>query len=905
MIKLPSGKIVCLKKNKYPYGGIYNQYNSLFQPNQNYSNTLLNIFGTINYGLKDNYIYNNKKKYDEIYDLEGNLTGKEYAFTDNSLNKKLTNFSKGWELGTQALFGLGQDLYNNKLSREKARISQQNYRDEPFTYYDNFNNFYNPLNRMYAQNGALIKKVLVKKNPDELVDPALFDPFLNEIYYYPGRPDSIYKKDEDGNWLISNNSTKNKFVKIKDPDNSRTKILNKEALSPESYRRFTENLKNNIINYPESILIKDNRKIRKTTGEKINPNIDLKTGSYNKSTIQEIVKRAKQLGIDPYLALSVGLQETNLGKTDTNIGHIVGENTGNPYLYLNILKEKIDKGKKLFPDDIEKQIQVYNGLGKINATTENDYHGFNMKKIYGVPIPKEGINMKETPLYGKEILDIRDNILKQNPELIKYVDSIKPAYYEKGGLTSLDYLDAIQNNDLDSEEFNDIRNRYYGDMEDITYNNFNNIKENEEDFILDNIEENEEDFILDNQEEYNYNNQNNIFINPNSKINLKLKNNNVNVTSLHPNLIQFTNDLFESFPGLVITSGNDSKHMKGSRHYDNLAIDIGANSSDKKQYDNFLELIKDPINLAIYKEKYGIEDIISEGDHIHIELKKNKAKYGMIVDNEGYRKSNINNFTPVKYIDSNYIDTNNMSVPAINANGHILYNNTGTHYIPGNGVIEYPVFQNGGISNPMDIENYYENISNIINNNKNFKQLYNYLDSPKLTLIEGRSEYLPENNEILYSSPNRINAELAHAIQYKAGLNKQSANIGINTNIPREYDTYTISPFKYDRFNLPLLDLNNPEDYKTALYYYDNRYDNIKNFGNAMGKGYDFPLTQQKGIYPESYIYKVNDYNIYLEPDSYESEAHQKIEPFLNNNGYKNGGLIKLPSGKFVTIKNK
>jgi hypothetical protein len=47
-----------------------------------------------------------------------------------------------------------------------------------------------------------------------------------------------------------------------------------------------------------------------------------------------------------------------------------------------------------------------------------------MKKIYGVPVPKEGINMKKNPLYGKQIMDLRDNVLNQNPEYVNYLNTV-------------------------------------------------------------------------------------------------------------------------------------------------------------------------------------------------------------------------------------------------------------------------------------------------------------------------------------------------------------------------------------------------------------------------------------------------------------------------------------------------
>jgi hypothetical protein len=51
------------------------------------------------------------------------------------------------------------------------------------------------------------------------------------VYTFSERPDSKYKKDSKGNWLVSNAGTKNKYVPVKDPSGSRTKTLNKWAES--------------------------------------------------------------------------------------------------------------------------------------------------------------------------------------------------------------------------------------------------------------------------------------------------------------------------------------------------------------------------------------------------------------------------------------------------------------------------------------------------------------------------------------------------------------------------------------------------------------------------------------------------------------------------------------------------
>lgn len=91
----------------------------------------------------------------------------------------------------------------------------------------------------------------------------------------------------------------------------------------------------------------------------------------------------------------------------------------------------------------------------------------------------------------------------------------------------------------------------------------------------------------------------------------------VDLTDISDNLTKFLTDFQSQFPGLKISSGRDGKHKKGSRHYSGRAVDIGANSSSPQDYQAFKKaVLKNPTIL----QQYGIEDIIDEGDHIHIEL---------------------------------------------------------------------------------------------------------------------------------------------------------------------------------------------------------------------------------------------------------------------------------------------
>lgn len=90
---------------------------------------------------------------------------------------------------------------------------------------------------------------------------------------------------------------------------------------------------------------------------------------------------------------------------------------------------------------------------------------------------------------------------------------------------------------------------------------------------------------------------------------------------LTPKMSAIMGKFQQMFPGIVVTSTTGGKHMNGSRHYEGKAIDIGANSSDKASYKAMWDFIK--ANPGV-KQAFGIEDIINEGDHTHIELPKNE-----------------------------------------------------------------------------------------------------------------------------------------------------------------------------------------------------------------------------------------------------------------------------------------
>jgi len=197
---------------------------------------------------------------------------------------------------------------------------------------------------------------------------------------------------------------------------------------------------------PEMITIKDGRKIRLTTGQAINPNTDLVGKSYSTKALRSILNTAKNRGLskdDALTLAAIDLQETRWGETDNNMGHVIYKNgfaRSPAENFINAYLKSKETADRLKLSDEYTRLQVYNGLGTVTPDTEKDYHGFRMKKIYGVPVPASGINMRKNPLYGKQIVDIRDNVLKQNPEFLKLVDE----YYKMGGVTN-EMLDVYKN----------------------------------------------------------------------------------------------------------------------------------------------------------------------------------------------------------------------------------------------------------------------------------------------------------------------------------------------------------------------------------------------------------------------------------------------------------------------------
>lgn len=182
----------------------------------------------------------------------------------------------------------------------------------------------------------------------------------------------------------------------------------------------------------------------------------------------------------------------------------------------------------------------------------------------------------DTELFGQEY---------SNPELDQHLSEEQDTSEQEN-----DFGNDDQDDQDDSDDSDDSENDY----------NFNEINSNDEEDL----------YSISNKDHSKY---------TNAIVN-RLTKKGVNISNLADNVGGFYDALNNYVGGgLRISSGNDSTHMKGSKHYSNKSIDIGANSSDNAAYSRLKNIFNNSAALKQFKQHYNIEDIIDEGDHYHIE----------------------------------------------------------------------------------------------------------------------------------------------------------------------------------------------------------------------------------------------------------------------------------------------
>lgn len=178
------------------------------------------------------------------------------------------------------------------------------------------------------------------------------------------------------------------------------------------------------------LTIKDTRKIDAASNVPITHK-NRKDATVNPFLVRRIVRESKFHGIDPYTALAIAHQESGIEDKSYDKSRLfqVFDSSSDSdkdkdavQLGIRALKEKIEYGKKLGKKTEADILQAYNGYGKIKYDKNVSPSFRAPKKMYGVDVSK-GIDFSKNPIYGKRIIDLRDNVLKTNPDIVKLVNS--------------------------------------------------------------------------------------------------------------------------------------------------------------------------------------------------------------------------------------------------------------------------------------------------------------------------------------------------------------------------------------------------------------------------------------------------------------------------------------------------
>jgi hypothetical protein len=226
------------------------------------------------------------------------------------------------------------------------------------------------------------------------------------------------------------------------------------------------------------VQIDDKRKINPATGKPFKK-IGSKSVKVGPQEIQNIIGQAKAQGVNPLTALAVALQETNLGQSDDNLGHVIGKDNwknlpkGLPedqeaaFMLVSTLKNKLALAKRLGYDKKGEDfaLQAYNGYGNLYPSTEADYHGGNQPSFYEIPVSKKKpLKLSENPAYGKTIISLRDELLKNNDTINELIENT-PAYktqYAMGGLTSNKAKEILRDGTTNGKPLTLKQKKYFG-----------------------------------------------------------------------------------------------------------------------------------------------------------------------------------------------------------------------------------------------------------------------------------------------------------------------------------------------------------------------------------------------------------------------------------------------------------
>lgn len=168
----------------------------------------------------------------------------DYISSEGYKNATGMNYQDGGEYGMPLGAGVSQNFIGNRDEFNVGGIPELPLRDNRVNY-DAYVNRFEPKDAYedggYIETELTDDEIQAYKDGGYIVEDISI-PSLNQfpdggVYTYAGRKDSKYKKDSQGNWLISNPSTGNQFVPIKDPTGKRAKELNRAAVPEQSFEK--------------------------------------------------------------------------------------------------------------------------------------------------------------------------------------------------------------------------------------------------------------------------------------------------------------------------------------------------------------------------------------------------------------------------------------------------------------------------------------------------------------------------------------------------------------------------------------------------------------------------------------------------------------------------------------------
>ena len=202
-----------------------------------------------------------------------------------------------------------------------------------------------------------------------------------------------------------------------------------------NYRDLQQKRAQDLEDYKNRLVyIRDNRTLHPITKQPLNPNRDLYSSYYDPNSIKNVFLAAQRVGVDPYEALAIAIQETKLGrykqKSDiisSNVGHVIDPEFDDVRNTYDKLAMALQKANQTYKDrykeagitydpteDAARRLQIYNGLGVLTPRTESGYHGGTVNSFYGIPVTQDSpLNMSKDPIYGKIILDLVQSLQNQ------------------------------------------------------------------------------------------------------------------------------------------------------------------------------------------------------------------------------------------------------------------------------------------------------------------------------------------------------------------------------------------------------------------------------------------------------------------------------------------------------------